>query len=74
MGCVDREGVRFLRGREGLDTELRRRGGVLDFSHELKEGLGERLERQSGVVEGFGDSAGEIAELGVEGGGAYRPF
>ena len=67
-------GLRFLRGREGL---RRGSGGEgLDFSGELKEGLQKRLgEVGSGeVVEGFGDSAGEIAELGVDDGGAYRPF
>jgi pentatricopeptide repeat protein len=73
-------GLRYLRERERLEVELRRRrvSETLDFSSELKEGLGERIgEQQSGeVVEGFGDSAGEIAEQGVENGdgAAYRPF
>ena len=84
-----RRGLRFLRGREGLEAEMARRrvAESLDFSGELKEGLGGRLaeapreealaiEERRVEQEGFGDSAGEIAEQGVEDGhgGAYRPF
>jgi len=50
-----RRGLRFLRERERLEGELRRRrvAESLDFSGELKEGLSERLsERSDGQQDG----------------------
>jgi pentatricopeptide repeat protein len=68
------KGLRRLRDRRKLEEELRklRVADQLDFTGELKEGIAHRLQAQANwQMEGFGDSAGDIAE---QEGAAYEPF
>jgi pentatricopeptide repeat protein len=68
------KGLRRLRDRRKLEEELRklRVADQLDFTGELKEGIAHRLQAQGdGQMEGFGDSAGDIAEQESP---AYLPF
>ena len=63
-------GLKALRDKRKLQERLEksRLQQSLDFTDELKQGLGERLSKP-GEVAGFGDSPAEIAEQG-----SYQPF
>jgi pentatricopeptide repeat protein len=77
-------GLRKLQDQESLRRELERRREVpqLDFTHDIKDGLGERLnafgeaprrmeERRPEIVEGVADSPSDLAEAGAQ---IYTPF
>ena len=69
--------LKGFRDRETLQRELERRRLVrkLDFSEDLKVGIGERLRRVEGEEgSGFSDSPGELAELEPGSEGRYTPF